>query len=187
MLQHAPAPALRACAPRPRRAAACACSSRAAAAPNAATASGASPRLHRPRHASHACCTGKAAPAAAALAAVLLALSPGACRAADTPPLTAALNPPDLFARTCAGCHAGGGNVVDMSHSLRAPDLARDGLSDTKALADLITLGRGKMPGYGEACAPRGACTFGARLAEADIAALAEFVAAQAAAGWPAS
>ena len=43
------------------------------------------------------------------------------------------------------------------------------------------------MPGFGAGCAPRGQCTFGPRLADDDIAALAAFVAAQAAAGWPAA
>jgi cytochrome c6 len=43
------------------------------------------------------------------------------------------------------------------------------------------------MPGYGAECAPRGQCTFGARLSDADIASLAAFVAQQAAAGWPAT
>jgi len=41
------------------------------------------------------------------------------------------------------------------------------------------------VPGYGEACAPKGACTFGARLSAESVALLAQFVAEQTAAGWP--
>ena len=41
------------------------------------------------------------------------------------------------------------------------------------------------MPGYGEGCAPRGQCTFGARLSDADVDKLAAYVLEQAAAGWP--
>jgi cytochrome c6 len=84
------------------------------------------------------------AAAAALLSTSLLGLSPTVCRADEgaAPALPVALNAPELFARTCAGCHAGGGNVVDMAHSLRAPDLARDGLEDTSALYDVIYRGR---------------------------------------------
>ena len=97
-----------------------------------------------------------------------------------------ALNPSELFAKTCGGCHTGGGNVVDGGQTLRASDLERNGLlNDEAALSTVVRLGKGKMPGYGEECAPRGACTFGARLSEADIATLAKYVLEQAKAGWP--
>jgi hypothetical protein len=84
------------------------------------------------------------AAAAALLSSSLLFCLPAACLADEgaAPALPVALNAPELFARTCAGCHAGGGNVVDMSHSLRAPDLARDGLTDTTALYDVIYRGK---------------------------------------------
>lgn len=105
----------------------------------------------------------------------------------------AVLNPAELFARTCAGCHAGGSNVVEPGATLRAPDLARAGLAsgatgaaDVDALYDVIYGGRRKMPGYGETCAPKGQCTFGARLSDEVIRSLAAYVAEQAAAGWPA-
>lgn len=44
---------------------------------------------------------------------------------------------------------------------------------------------RAQMPGFGESCEPRGACTFGARLSPEEVQALAEYVVAQADAGWP--
>ncbi len=40
------------------------------------------------------------------------------------------------------------------------------------------------MPGYGEACAPKGACTFGARLDAEEIDALAAFVLERAGEDW---
>jgi cytochrome c6 len=124
---------------------------------------------------------------AAALALSLsLALAPVAL-AADAPAAPAAvLNTPDLFARTCGGCHTGGGNVVELGATLRSDDLARNGYSDAASVAKVIAGGKGKMYGFGEGCAPKGACTFGARLSDADIDRLAAFVLEQAKAGWPA-
>lgn len=130
----------------------------------------------------------RAAPAARALplalAPLLLLLSAAPAHADPV----AVLNPPELFARTCGGCHAGGGNVLG-GPSLRAPDLAAHGMGpgpeQQAALEKMIGLGKNKMPGYGEACAPKGACTFGARLSGETVALLAQYVADQAAAGWP--
>jgi cytochrome c6 len=48
----------------------------------------------------------------------------------------------------------------------------------------LIERGKGKMPGYGESCAPKGACTFGARLDADEIDALATYVLDRAAVDW---
>ncbi|MGA0006449.1 MAG: c-type cytochrome [Burkholderiaceae bacterium] len=86
--------------------------------------------------------------------------------------------------RGCVGCHAAGGNVVNGSATLFAKDLERNGLNTKLDVAKVIELGRGKMPGYGEACAPRGACTFGARLDASEIDALATYVLERAANDW---
>lgn len=86
--------------------------------------------------------------------------------------------------RGCVGCHAAGGNVVNGSATLFAKDLERNGLISKEDVAKVIELGRGKMPGYGEACAPRGACTFGARLDASEIDALATYVLERAANEW---
>ena len=128
-----------------------------------------------------------ASAAALALALLPLALSPLAL-AAEAPAAAApvaALNPPELFARTCGGCHTGGGNIVELGATLRADALERNGYADAASVAKLIYAGKGKMPGYGEGCAPRGQCTFGARLSDSDIDKLAAYVLEQAAAGWP--
>ena len=124
---------------------------------------------------------------AASAAALALALAPLAV-AAEAPAAAApaaALNPPELFARTCGGCHTGGGNIVELGATLRTDALERNGYADAANVAKLIYAGKGKMPGYGEGCAPRGQCTFGARLSDADIDKLAAYVLEQAAAGWP--
>ena len=62
--------------------------------------------------------------------------------------------------------------------------LARAGLDSKEALYDIIYSGKGRMPGYGAGCAPAGACTFGARLADADVEALAAYVLQRAGEGW---
>jgi cytochrome c6 len=82
---------------------------------------------------------------AAALALSLsLALAPVAL-AADAPAAPAAvLNTPDLFARTCGGCHTGGGNVVELGSTLRSDDLARNGYTDAASVAKVIAGGKGK-------------------------------------------
>jgi len=51
-------------------------------------------------------------------------------------------------------------------------------------LFEVIYSGKGKMPGYGENCAPKGACTFAARLSDDEVKALGEFVLERAAEGW---
>ena len=51
---------------------------------------------------------------------------------------------------------AAGGNAVSASATLFSQDLERNGLTSKDDIARVIELGRGKMPGYGEACAPKG-------------------------------
>lgn len=150
------------------------------------------PRCHPPPPSSSPGSTRRAAPrppvvvtraglpsrAVAAFLAVTLALPARA-------ELPVALNSAELFSKSCGGCHTGGGNVVDGAQTLRAPDLARNGLTDEEALYQIVYSGKRKMPGYGTDCAPRGQCTFGERLSDEAIRGLAAFVSAQAAAGWP--
>jgi cytochrome c6 len=88
------------------------------------------------------------------------------------------------FASTCAGCHAGGGNIVRRDATLKLEDLTKYGIDSVDELYNVIYSGRGSMPGYGEGCTPKGACTFGRRLSETDVRDLAEFVLKQAKAGW---
>ena len=90
----------------------------------------------------------------------------------------------ELFTKTCAGCHAAGGNIVQAGATLFPDDLKRNGVDDAAAVYDIIYGGKGKMPGYGEGCAPKGQCTFGARLADEDVKGLAEYVIERSAAEW---
>ena len=89
-----------------------------------------------------------------------------------------------LFARNCAGCHAGGGNVMQAGAGLTTADLERNGVASPDAVFALIYGGKGRMPGYGEGCTPKGQCTFGPRLPDADVARLADYVLARAKEGW---
>ena len=82
------------------------------------------------------------------------------------------------------GCHAAGGNVVAREKTLSLADLqARGYAGGAAAVAALVERGAGKMPGFGESCAPKGQCTFGKRLSQDEVAALADYVLATARAG----
>ncbi|QCD82876.1 cytochrome c6 [Vigna unguiculata] len=67
-----------------------------------------------------------------------------------------------LFRQACIGCH-----------------------DAEEAIYRVTYYGKGRMPGFGKECMPRGQCTFGARLEDEDIKILAEFVKLQADQGWP--
>lgn len=56
---------------------------------------------------------------------------------------------------TRAGCHAGGGNVVQGGASLFQGDLDRNGAASQEAVYSIIYSGKNKMPGYGQGCTPR--------------------------------
>ena len=81
-----------------------------------------------------------------------------------------------LFEAKCAACHAGGGNVVARGKTLDRAALTANNV-DIEAI---VTMGKNQMPGFGEACAPKPACTFGARLSDADVAEVSKWVDARA-------
>mmetsp|Transcript_11894 Transcript_11894/g.35456 ORF Transcript_11894/g.35456 Transcript_11894/m.35456 type:complete len:199 (+) Transcript_11894:100-696(+) len=81
-----------------------------------------------------------------------------------------------IFEASCAACHAGGGNIVQRGKTLDRAALTANGIGDVDAIATLVSLGKRQMPGFGEACAPKPACTFGPRLAEDDVRAVAAWV-----------
>ena len=81
-----------------------------------------------------------------------------------------------LFEAKCAACHAGGGNVVARSKTLDRAALTANNVD----IETIVTMGKNQMPGFGEACAPKPACTFGARLSDADIAEVSKWVDARA-------
>ena len=92
-----------------------------------------------------------------------------------------------VFEAKCMGCHAGGGNVVVRNQkTLRREDLSLNDVYDETRIASLVEVGRGAMPGFGELCTPKGKCTFGPRLSDAEIREVSVYVMDEAKAGWPA-
>ena len=113
-------------------------------------------------------------------------LALGGAAAAAAPWRTSAADGAAIFEGKCAACHAGGGNVVARGKTLDRAALAANGVDDVRAISLLVSEGRRQMPGFGDACAPKSACTFGPRLDEAAIETVAEYVAARADDGrWP--
>ncbi|KAM7524683.1 hypothetical protein LguiA_014585 [Lonicera macranthoides] len=90
-----------------------------------------------------------------------------------------------LFNRACIGCHVAGGNIIQPGATLFFKDLERNGVDTEDEIYRITYYGKGRMPGFGQNCTPRGQCTFGARLQEDEIKVLAEFVKSQADQGWP--
>lgn len=78
-----------------------------------------------------------------------------------------------------------GGNILQPGATLFLKDLERNGVATEEELYNITYYGKGRMPGFGEKCTPRGQCTFGPRLSEDDISLLASFVKSQAENGWP--
>ncbi|KAF3781851.1 Cytochrome c6 [Nymphaea thermarum] len=62
---------------------------------------------------------------------------------------------------------------------------SRNGVSTEESIYEITCHGKGRMPGFGEKCTPRGQCTFGPRLQDDEIKLLAMFVKLQAEQGWP--
>ena len=66
--------------------------------------------------------------------------------------------------------------MVRGGKTLSRPDLEANGVYSRAAVADIVGLGQGAMPGFGETCAPKGKCTFGPRLTESEITAVSLYV-----------
>jgi len=77
-----------------------------------------------------------------------------------------------------------GGNVQQAGATLFAEDLQRNGVDSPEALYQIIYSGKGRMPGFGADCAPKGKCTFGPRLTDDEINGLVDYVQQRAAAKW---
>ncbi|GAB5371004.1 hypothetical protein AAMO2058_001541800 [Amorphochlora amoebiformis] len=89
----------------------------------------------------------------------------------------------DLFALKCQGCHQAGGNVFG-GPNLKKNDLAKNNLLDLEVLANYLAKGKKQMPGFGEECTPKRACTFGERLSKEKLQEVAEYVLSQAESDW---
>ncbi|XP_015063799.1 cytochrome c6, chloroplastic [Solanum pennellii] len=90
-----------------------------------------------------------------------------------------------LFNRACIGCHYEGGNIIQPGATLFLKDLRRNGVDTEEEIYRVTYYGKGRMPGFGQNCTPRGQCTFGPRLQDDEIKLLAEFVKSQADQDWP--
>ncbi|KAJ1291490.1 hypothetical protein BS78_02G318900 [Paspalum vaginatum] len=159
-----------------------ACFSSSAARSRAASACGASLKQARPGR--NAVPSAVAAPLLAA--ALLLAASPPGLPASNSPAFAQPVSEgAALFRKACIGCHDMGGNIIQPGATLFLKDLERNGVATEEELYNITYYGKGRMPGFGEKCTPRGQCTFGPRLSEDDIKLLASFVKSQAENGWP--
>ncbi|KAL9224475.1 hypothetical protein vseg_000503 [Gypsophila vaccaria] len=125
----------------------------------------------------------------ATMVALIIALVPIGSTYIYSPPSLAALEidtgrGADLFRNACIGCHDAGGNLIQPGATLFAKDLERNGVAGEEEIYNITYSGKGRMPGFGEKCTPRGSCTFGPRLQDEDIRVLAQFVKSQADQGW---
>jgi len=57
------------------------------------------------------------------------------------------------FVAKCAGCHPGGGNVINLRKTLFWADMEKYGYRDMDKIKKVIRYGQGKMPGFAPDCA----------------------------------
>ena len=77
-----------------------------------------------------------------------------------------------LFEAQCAGCHAGGGNIIRRGKNLQLKTLQRNKLDTQEAIANLVTIGKGNMSAYADRITPE------------EIQTVSAYVLAQAAQNW---
>jgi cytochrome c6 len=95
---------------------------------------------------------------------------------ADAPtnaPIGAQISGAQIFEIQCAGCHAGGGNIVRRGKTLKLKALQKNQMDNLEAVQTIVTQGKGNMSAYGD------------RLSPAEINAVAAYVLAQAEQNWP--
>ncbi len=77
-----------------------------------------------------------------------------------------------LFEAQCAGCHAGGGNIIRRGKNLKLKALQKNKVDTQEAIVNLITVGKGNMSAYAD------------RLTPQEIQTVSAYVLAQAAQNW---
>ncbi|MCY7408267.1 MAG: c-type cytochrome [Alkalinema sp. CAN_BIN05] len=82
------------------------------------------------------------------------------------------LTGPQLFEAQCAGCHAGGGNIIRWGKNLKLTTLQKNNLDTQDAIVNLVTVGKGNMSAYRD------------RLTTEEIQTVSAYVLAQAAQNW---
>jgi cytochrome c6 len=66
-----------------------------------------------------------------------------------TPGLAANLeNGKQVFAATCSGCHANGGNIVRRNKTLKLKALEQNGYATVAAITQIVLNGKNNMPAY---------------------------------------
>ena len=80
----------------------------------------------------------------------------------------------EVFNSNCAGCHAGGKNMIAPNKSLSKTDLEKIQVNTTPAIINLVTNGKSPMPGFGKLGV----------INPADIENVAAYVLKKSAAGW---
>ena len=82
------------------------------------------------------------------------------------------LNGSQLFEAQCAGCHAGGGNIIRRGKNLKLKALQKNKVDTQEAIVNLVTVGKGNMSAYSD------------RLTPEEIQTVSAYVLAQAAQNW---
>ena len=82
------------------------------------------------------------------------------------------LNGSQLFEAQCAGCHAGGGNIIRRGKNLKLKALQKNKVDTQDAIVNLVTVGKGNMSAYRD------------RLTPEEIQTVSAYVLAQAAQNW---
>ena len=82
------------------------------------------------------------------------------------------LNGSQLFEAQCAGCHAGGGNIIRRGKNLKLKALQKNKVDTQEAIVNLVTVGKGNMSAYAD------------RLTPEEIQTVSAYVLAQAAQNW---
>ena len=74
--------------------------------------------------------------------------------------------------------------MLAAGKSLQLGDLERNDVATVQDVYALVYAGRNKMPGFGKGCAPKGQCTFAARLSDAEVEDVSKYVLDKAKEGW---
>lgn len=69
---------------------------------------------------------------------------------------------PQLFEAQCAGCHAGGGNIIRRGKNLKLKALVKHHVDTEETIAALITKGKGNMSAYVDRLTPEEISTLAA-------------------------
>lgn len=90
----------------------------------------------------------------------------------------------EIFKNSCSGCHDHGGNLFNGMKTLSKKDLVNNNYAEPLNLQQLIKVGRGQMPAYGEFTSPVGNI-IPAKLTDSQINDVADYILEMSEQGWP--